>query len=383
MGESLESSVEDIVESLEALIEAQDYASFMVALDDLPEYVDFDAATKDLSKNCLRVMILTRVAVPGVVGSLYENGLDEGLEQIGIFDVAPASPEGKRHVAVGDTGAVSYFDEVAELRSFAMLVNMHLYENGNEFLGSLMELWETGYWAEDYQDALAKDPKFFERTKKWCWAVIRGELSSRDDFEYLIGPEDSYYAGTASYSLYNFNVLSQEQFEAPCKACGQSYVVCKSAPCNRSYYSAFTGIDCSVDVVGYPNPEAESEEFETVLISVSELGDDYDSLMDWRIPKIEGTFNLYRNDQDGEVRFLLGNKDIEDWEASSLQTDMNEFGPYGDFESQFSEATHPQLVEGEYLVVSWSTAEELGSENTFLWGLYRGETRSSIEGVLG
>ena len=379
----MKSSVEDVVVRLETLIEVQDYASFMVALDNLPEFLDFDAATKQLSKNCLRVMILTRVAVPGLVGSLYDNGLDEGLEQLGIFDVAPGGSEGKRNVAVDDTEAVTYLDGVTELRSFAMLVNMHLYQNGNEFLGSLMELWETGYWAEDYLDALAKDPKFFERTKKWCWAILRGELASRDDFEYLIGPEDSYYAGTASFSFYNFNVVSQEQFDAPCKACGQSFAVCKSASCNRSYYSTFTGIDCSVDVVGYPNPEEESEEFETILISVSELGDDYDSLMDWRIPKIEGTFRLYKNDQDGEVRFLVGNKDLEDWEASSLLTDMNEFGTYSDFESHFSEATHPQLVEGEYLVISWRNAEETGSENSFLWGLYRGEARSSIERVLG
>jgi hypothetical protein len=263
-----------------------------------------------------------------------------------------------------------------------MLVNVQLYENGNEFLGNLMELWGTGYWAEDYSDALAKDPTFSERIKKWCWAVISGKSPDLDDFDYLIGPEESFYAGGASFSFYNFNVVSKEQFDAPCNACGESFIVCKSANCKRRYYSALTGIDCSVDVVGYPNWEEESEEFETILISVSELGDDYVSLMDWRIPKIEGIFNLYRNDQDGEVRFLLGDTVIEDWEASSMNTTTNDFESFSDFESQFSEATHPQLVEDEYLVVSWRNEEETGSGTSFLWGLYRGEARSTMEQIL-
>jgi hypothetical protein len=378
----VKSTIESIVERLESLIELQDYASFMVALDNLPEFQEFDIATKELTKNCLRVMVLTGVAAAGAFWSLYENGLDEGIKQLGIFEEAQTGSGDGYRVVVDGTEAVSNLDGLTELRSFAMLVNVHLYENGNEFLGSLMELWETGYWAEDYQDALAKDPTFFERTKKWCWAVIRGELSSRDDFEYLIDPEESFYADTASYSFYNFNVISQEQFDAPCNSCGESFIVCKSAPCKRNYYSAFTGINCSVNVLGYQNWEVESEEFETILISVSELGDDYDSLMDWRIPKIEGIFNLYRNDQDGQVRFLLGNSNLEDWEADSMQTNTNEIESFSDFESHFSEATHPQLVEGEYLVVSWRNAEETGAETSFLWGLYRGEARSSIEQVL-
>jgi hypothetical protein len=378
----VKSSTEAVVERLEAHIKLQDYASFMAALDSVPEFADFDEPTKELAKNCLRVMILTRVAVPGVAHSLYDNGLDEGLEQIGIFEVAPAGSEGKYRVAVGETEAVSYLDGAAELSSFAMLVNVHLYESGNEFLGNLLELWETGYWAADFLDALEQDPAFFERTKRWCWGVIRGEAPELDDFEYLISPEESFYAGAASFSLYNFNVVSQAQFEAPCNSCGESFIVCKSAPCKRSYFSALTGFDCSVDVVGYPNWEAESEEFETILIYVSELGDDHDALMSWRVPKIEGIFILYRNDQDGEVRFLLGDRDIEDWEASSMQTNTYEFESFSDFGSYFSEATHPQLVEGEYLVVSWRTTPETGSETALLWGLYRGDARNSMEQIL-
>jgi hypothetical protein len=87
--------------------------------------------------------------------------------------------------------------------------------------------------------------------------------------------------------------------------------------------------------------------------------------------------NLYKNDQDGKVRFLIGDSRPDDWEGRFVEKSL-----FDELESDFSEITHPWIVEGEYLVVSWRTAAEAGDEACFLWGLYRGEARRTIEQAL-
>jgi hypothetical protein len=88
--------------------------------------------------------------------------------------------------------------------------------------------------------------------------------------------------------------------------------------------------------------------------------------------------NLHANSQDGKVRFLLGDFRLEDWGAGA----PIEGGEFDEFHSEFSEITHPWLVEDEYLVVSWRTADEAADSTCFLWGLYRGEARTVIEQAL-
>jgi hypothetical protein len=369
----MKTQVEELVNQFEELLDQQDYESAVALVTETPEVLESDDKTKKLADRFARALILERF--------IQQSSSDETAD-IGLFP----SKAGKRgevfEVETSSDGVISFYPWLVESISFTIFVRLEVFENGNEFLAALSAYWagheSATFSAENIRQASAANPTFLVSTRKWCLANIEEDLAEYSDFENLNGAEGPFYAGGASYSFFNLNVVSQEQIASPCSICGESLVICKSNPCGRNYFLSITGIDCSVDVVACANENEELDEFESILISVSELGEEYMGLTAWRIPTIEGTLNLHANSQDGKVRFLLGDFRLEDWGAGA----PIEGGEFDEFHSEFSEITHPWLVEDEYLVVSWRTADEASDSTCFLWGLYRGEARTVIEQAL-
>ena len=369
----MKTQVEELVNQFEELLDQQDYESAIALVTETPEVLESDSETKKLADRFARSLILERF--------IQQSFSDEAAD-MGLFPSKEGERDGVFEVETSSDGVISFYPWLVESISFTNFVRLEVFENGNEFLAALSAYWagheSATFSADNLRQASVVNPTFLECTRKWSLANIKEDLADYGDFENLNGAEGPFYAGGACYSFYNLNVISQDQLDAPCLICGESLAICKSNTCRRNYFVSQTGIDCSVDVVASLSQYEDLDEFETILISVSELGEEYMGLAAWRIPTIEGTMHLYKNDQDGKVRFLIGDFRLEDWGAGA----QVEGGEFDEFQSEFSEITHPWLVEDEYLVVSWRTPNEAGDRSCFLWGLYRGEARTAIEQAL-
>jgi hypothetical protein len=283
-----------------------------------------------------------------------------------------------------DNGEAIKIEEYEQLLSYISLVKLEVFESGDSLLTAVLDSWDnensSGFTSKDFSAAISRDPKFVTRLRDIAQASIDSDFFSTlqtSDFYELGNLDESFYAGGASYSLSNINVESAADLAKPCDSCGRAMMVCGDPNCDRSYFFAPTGIDCSVDVFGMDNEE--TEELETILISVSELGEDHFSLLAERVPTIVGKMKIHRNRTDHQIRLLIGNSFLIDYESYEIQDAESDFET---LKESSIEIVDENLIADEYLVVSWQTPYEFGDRSYFVFGLYRGETRLRIESVL-
>jgi len=358
----------------ESLVESLNNEDFQEFYESLSRRVGM--TVKSLASKFAKALILERIVMS--TSDLFE--ISTILNETNFFD---GHPEYELRIEVDHDKAIK-IDEYEKLLSFISLVKLEVFESGDSLLTAVLDSWENensfGFASKDFSAAISRDPKFVTRLRDIAKASIDsdifGTLRTWDFYE-LGDLDESFYAGGASYSFSNINVESANDLAKPCDSCGRAMMLCGEPNCNRSYFFAPTGIDCSVDVLGMDNEE--TEELETILISVSELGEDYFFLLAQRVPSIVGKMKMHRNRTDHQIRLLIGDSFPIDYENHEIQDAENDFE---DLKESFIEIVDENFIADEYLVVSWQTPYEFGEGSYFIFGLYRGETRSRIESVL-
>lgn len=365
------SQEEKLAESLVESLNSEDFQEFYESLSRR-----VGASDKSLASKFAKALILERIIMSTT--DLFE--ISTMLNETNFF---AGHPKYELLIEVDNDKAIK-IDEYEKLLSYISLVKLEVFESRDSLLTAVLDSWENensfGFASEDFSAAISRDPKFVTRLRYIAKASIDsdffGTLQTGDFYE-LGDLDESFYAGGASYSFSNINVVSAIDLAKPCDSCGRAMMLCREPNCNRSYFFAPTGIDCSVDVLGMDSEE--NEELETILISVSELGKDYFSLLAQRVPSIVGKINLHRNRTDHQIRLLIGDSFPIDYENHEIQDAEIDFE---DLKESFIEIVDEKFIADEYLVVSWQTPYEFGEESYFIFGLYRGETRSRIESVL-
>jgi len=334
------------------------------------------ATVKSLASKFAKALILERIVMS--TSDLFE--ISTMLNETSFF---AGHPEYQILIEVDNDKAIK-IEEYDQLLSYISLVKLEVFESGDSLLTAVLDSWDnensSGFASKDIAAAISRDPKFATRLRDIAQASIDSDIfcTLQTSEIYELGDLDkSFYAGGASYSLSNINVESAADLAKPCDSCGRAMMVCGEPNCDRSYFFAPTGIDCSVDVFGMDNEEA--EELETILISVSELGEDYFSLLAERVPTIVGKMKIYRNRTDHQIRLLIGDSFLIDYENYKIQDAESNFET---LKESSIEIVDENLIADEYLVVSWQTPYEFGDGSYFIFALYRGETRLRIESVL-
>ena len=364
--------VEVLVSQFEQLLDEQDYSSAIALITGAPEVMDSDNLTKQLAYQFARSLIVERFV-----------GMDKPHELVELNLFYANETEFGEEFAIDTTynGRLTFLPWFIQWRSYTILVRLEVFENGNQFLAEIsncMPNYEgTIYNAESLQQASEMNPEFLSNARKWCLETLKDEFvyydASLDD---EITELNECHPGSW-YSFSNLNVNSEEQLSLPCASCGETLIICEQTPCRRNFFSGHTSFNADVDVVACEGTTEKLDGFEKILIAVSVFGGEVMVPLATRTPTIEGTLNLYKNDQDGKVRLLLADARLEDWQGNSVEE-----GDFEVIESEFFEITHPLLAEGEYLVVSWRNAQEVSDEMCFLWGLYRAKARKTIEQAL-
>ncbi len=365
------SQEEKLAESLVESLNSEDFQEFYESLSRR-----VGASDKSLASKFAKALILERIIMSTT--DLFE--ISTIMNETNFF---AGHPKYELLIEVDSDKAIK-IDEYEKLLSYISLVKLEVFESGDTLLTALLDTWDNensfGFASEDFSAAISRDPKFVTRLRDIAEASVDsdffGTLQTGDFYE-LGDLDESFYAGGASFSFSNINVESAIDLAKPCDSCGRAMMLCKEPNCNRSYFFAPTGIDCSVDVLGMDSEE--TEELETILISVSELGEDYFFLLAQRVPLIVGKIKLYRNRTDHQIRLLIGDSSPIDYENHEIQDAEIDFET---LKESFIEIVDEKLIADEYLVVSWQTPYEFGDESYFIFGLYRGETRSRIESVL-
>ena len=361
---------EKIAESLVESLNSEDFQEFYESLSRRVRPTD-----KTLASKFAKALILERIIMS--ISDLFE--ISTILNETNFF---AGHPEYELLIEVDDDKAIK-IDEYEKLLSFISLVKLEVFESGDSLLTAVLDSWDkensSGFASNDFSAAISRDPKFVTRLRDIAKASIDSDLfgTLQTDVYELGDLDESFYAGGASYSFSNINVESANDLAKPCDSCGRAMMLCEEPNCNRSYFFAPTGIDCSVDVFGMDNEE--TEELETILISVSELGKDYFFLLAQRVPSIVGKIKLHRNRTDHQIRLLIGDSFPIDYENHEIQDAEIDFE---DLMESFIEIVDEKFIADEYLVVSWQTPYEFGDGSHFIFGLYRGQTRSRIESVL-
>lgn len=365
------SQEEKLAESLVDSLNSEDFQEFYESLSRRVKATD-----KFLASKFAKALILERIIMS--TSDLFE--ISTMLNKTNFFD---GHPKYELLIEVDNDKAIK-IDEYEKLLSYISLVKLEVFESGDTLLTALLNSWENensfGFASKDFSAANSRDPKFVTRLRDIAEASVDsdffGTLQTGDFYE-LGDLDESFYAGGASYSFSNINVESAIDLAKPCDSCGRAMMLCKEPNCSRSYFFAPTGIDCSVDVLGMDSEE--TEELETILISVSELGEDYFFLLAQRVPSIVGKIKLYRNRTDHQIRLLIGDSFLIDYENHEIEDREIDFET---LKESSIELVDKNFMADEYLVVSWQTPFEFGDGSYFIFGLYRGETRSRIESVL-
>lgn len=361
----------ELAESLVESLNNEDFQEFYESL------LNSAAATvKSLASKFAKALILERIVKS-------TSGLFEISTMLNETNFFAGHPEYQILIEVDNDKAIK-IEVYDQLLSYISLVKLEVFESGDSLLTTVLDTWESeyslGFASEDFSAAISRDPKFVTRLRDIAQASIDSDIFATlqtGDFYELGNLDESFYAGGASYSLSNINVESVNDLAKPCDSCGRAMMLCEQPNCNRSYFFAPTGIDCSVDVLGMDNEE--TEELETILISVSELGKDYLSLFSQRVPSIVGKMKIHRNRTDHQMRLLIGDSFLIDYENYEIQDAENDFET---LKKSSIEIVDENFIADEYLVVSWQTPYEFGDGSYFVFGLYRGETRSRIEEIL-
>jgi hypothetical protein len=363
--------VEELVSQFEQFLDEQDYTSAIALITGTPEVMESDNLTKQLAYQFARSLIVERFV-----------GMDKPHELVDLNLFYANETEFGEEFAIDTTynGRLTFLPWFIQWRSYTILVRLEVFESGNPFLAELsncMPNYEGSiYNAESLQQASELNPGFLANARRWCLETLKDEFvyydSAFGENEFLKQCRTGSW-----YSFSNLNFISQEQLSSPCASCGETLIICEQSPCRRAYFSGHTSFNAEIDVVACESETEELDGFEKILIAVSVFGGEVMGPLATRTPMIEGILNLYKNDQDGKVRLLLGDARLDDWQGNSVEE-----GDFEVFESEFCEITHPLLAEGEYLVVSWRNAAEVGDETCFLWGLYRENARKTIEQAL-
>ena len=358
----------------EGLVESLNNEDFQEFYESLSRRIG--TTVNSLASKFAKVLILERMAMS--TSDVFE--ISTMLNETNFFD---GHPKYQILIEVANGEAIK-IEEYDQLISYISLVKLEVFESGDSLLTAVLDSWDnensSGFACKDISAAISRDPKFATRLRDVAQASIDSDFFSTlqtSDFYELGNLDESFYAGGASYSLSNINVESAADLAKPCDSCGRAMMVCGDPNCDRSYFFAPTGIDCSVDVFGMDNEE--TEELETILISVSELGEDYFSLLAERVPTIIGKMKIHRNRTDHQIRLLIGDSFLIDYESHEIQDAENDFES---LKESSIEIVDENLIADEYLVVSWQTPYEFGDGSYFVFGLYRGETRLRIESVL-
>jgi len=369
----MSTSVENFVGSLESALEENEFGYFFNLMEEIPGYADFDNNLKELIDRLMRALALEHILrnTEGFEDILEIAQENEIFNVPNDFEIEVVLSK-KKHLRI---------DHRNQVQGYISLTKLDVFEVGNLFLNEFLDLWnvESGYTTSDLESTFSVDPNFISRFR-----CIINENLERDffgeletgEFYALSDPDESFYVGGASFTFSNLNIISSEQLATPCKFCGLALMICKSKSCHRRYFYSQTGIDCNLDVVGIENEDSES--VETILITVSELGDDYMSLLADRTPTIEGVLLLHKNETDVVVRLLIGSSffiDYDDYEIANSDEDFEAL-------REATTVIEDGLIADEYLVVSWKTPFEFGEDAAFLFGLYRGNTRAAIEKAL-
>ena len=367
------SQEEKLAESLVESLNSEDFQEFYESLSKRVRATD-----KSLASKFAKALILERIIMS--TSDLFE--ISTILNETNFF-AGHGHPEYELLIEVDNDKAIK-IDMYDQLLSFISLVKLEIFESGDSLLTAVLDSWDNensfGFASKDFSAAISRDPKFVTRLRDITQASIDSDIFGTlqtGDFYELGDLDESFYAGGASFSFSNINVESANDLVKPCDSCGRAMMLCGEPNCNRSYFFAPTGIDCSVDVLGMDNEK--TEELETILISVSELGKDYFSLLAQRVPSIVGKIKLHRNRTDHQIRLLIGDSFPIDYENHEIQDAEIDFE---DLKESFIEIVDKKFIADEYLVVSWQTPYEFGDGSHFIFGLYRGETRSRIESVL-
>lgn len=357
----------------ESLVESLNNEDFQEFYESLSRRVG--ETDKSLASKFAKALILERI----IMSTSDLSEISTVLNETNFF---AGHPEYELLIEVDDDKAIK-IDEYEKLLSYISLVKLEVFESGDSLLTAVLDSWDNensfGFASKDFSAAISRDPKFVTRLRDIVKASIDSDFfgTLQTDVYELGDLDESFYAGGASYSFSNINVESANDLAKPCDSCGRAMMLCGEPNCNRSYFFAPTGIDCSVDVLGMDNEE--TEELETILISVSELGEDYFFLLAQRVPSIVGKMKMHRNRTDHQIRLLIGDSFPIDYENHEIQNAENDFE---DLKESFIEIVDENFIADEYLVVSWQTPYEFGDGSYFIFGLYRGETRSRIESVL-
>jgi hypothetical protein len=362
--------VEDLVNRFEEFLDEQDYTSAIALITGTPEVMESDNLTKQLAHQFARSLIVE-----------WWLGLDEPheLEDLGLFYAKETKFGQEFAIDTTYNGRLTFLPWFIQWRSYTILVRLEVFENGNPFLAELsncMQTYFAVYNVESLQLASDLNPRFLSNARKWCLEILKNE----EVYYYSAFGENEFLKSCRTgswYSFSNLNFISQEQLSSPCASCGETLIICEQTPCRRNFFSGHTHFSAETDVVACESDYEKLDGFEKILIAVSVFSREVMVPLATRIPTIEGTLNLYKNEQDGKVRLLLGDASLDDWQGNYVEE-----GDFEVFESEFCEITHPLLAEGEYLVVSWRNAAEVGDETCFLWGLYRDNARKTIEQAL-
>lgn len=363
--------VEELVSKFEQLLDEQDYFSAIALIAETPEVVESDNQTKQLAYQFARSLVVERFL-----------GMEEPpeLEDLGLFYAKETKFGQEFEIDTTYNGRLTFLPWFIHWRSYTILVRLEVFESGNPFLAELSNCMpnynDSIYDAESLQQASELNPGFLSNARRWCLETLKDEFvyydSAFGENEFLKECRTGSW-----YSFSNLNFISQEQLSSPCPSCGETLLICEQNPCRRNYFSGHTSFNAEIDVVACESDTEGLDGFEKILIAVSVFSGEVMGPLATRTPTIEGTLNLYKNDQDGKVRLLIADGQVEDWQGNSVEE-----GDFEVIESEFFEVTHPLLVEGEYLVVSWRNAQEVSDEMCFLWGLYRAKARKTIEQAL-
>lgn len=364
--------VEELVSQFEHFLDEQDYTGAIALITGTPEVMESDNLTKQLAYQFARSLIVER-----------HVGMDQPheLEDLGLFYEKETKFGQEFAIDTTYNGRLTFLPWFIQWRSYTILVRLEVFESGNPFLAELsncMPNYEGSiYNAESLQQASELNPGFLSNARNWCLQTLKDEFVYYDaSFDDELIELKECHPGSW-YSFSNLNVNSEDQLSLPCASCGETLIICEQTPCRRNYFSGHTSFNANIDVVACESTTEKLDGFEKILIAVSVFGGEVMGPLATRTPMIEGTLNLYKNDQDGKVRLLLGDARLDDWQGNSVEE-----GDFEVIESEFFEITHPLLAEGEYLVVSWRNAQEVSDEVCFLWGLYRAKARTTIEQAL-
>lgn len=362
---------QELIENIHEALETEEFPNLIELVEENKGFQKLSLSEKGL---CTRLVNALHCEYLSADCNFFDGFLDK-VEEFDDFEI----DDDDKFIFDIDDNEKLQISELSVLRSAINLVKIAVYDSNNDFLKTLLNEWN--YDNIEYCTALdalqSKSGKVIEVFRNLSRTNIDSDILKKiglNKHKLVNNKDESFYCGGASFCVSNINVSCLDDLKENCSSCGQNQVICNDMNCLRRYYFFITHIDCSIDLWGSFGKS--TKEFECLTFAVSELGNFGPNIFANRVPQIEGTLKIHNKVKDRKNRVLLGSSFLIDYDNVDID-DAEEMMEI--IKSSSVSLSSPNILDDEYLVVSWRELSDLLDDTSFVVSLYRGESRKQIE----